>query len=471
MTEAAPSPVLPGDLIAGKYRAERVLGTGGMGVVVAAQHVQLGQRVALKFLLPAGIADPLVVARFEREARAAAQLRSEHVARVLDVGHMDSGAPYIVMELLEGSDLGDLLSQSGPLEESQAVDYLLQACEAIAEAHNAGIVHRDLKPKNLFVTRRVDGWPLVKVLDFGISKVKDSADFNLTGTSEIIGSPNYMSPEQLRASRDVDLRSDIWSIGAILYELLGGRVPFVAETLTQLCSMVLTEAPRPLSELREGIHPELQRVISRCLEKSASDRYANVGELAVALAPFATAHGSALASRVAMVAVGAKHSPPEATSSPRVTTPPGANGSTSVSWGNTSLASPQPRRALLLGAAIGAVLVGGGAVAFLGSPSHPPTAPGAEGIPSSVTDTPRAFGSPAASTASAASGSTATAAPPLPPVTAPSTGTRTAGPEATPSSPTAGPVRGPRHPAKPGSDTRPVAANPGGDDDLPADRK
>jgi serine/threonine-protein kinase len=193
-------PVAQGDVLAGKYRVDHVLGVGGMGVVVSATHLQLDQRVALKFMLPVGLAHPALVERFAREARAAARLKSDHVARVLDVGTLDSGSPYMVMEYLEGSDLGSVVAERGPMPVHMAVDCVLQACDAVAEAHAIGIIHRDLKPRNLFLTGRNDGRALVKVLDFGISKHKTGAsDLSLTRTTEIIGSPNYMSPEQLRS--------------------------------------------------------------------------------------------------------------------------------------------------------------------------------------------------------------------------------------------------------------------------------
>lgn len=462
MAAPPPPPVAPGDVLAGKYCVERVLGFGGMGVVVAALHMQLGQHVALKFLLPDGMANPQVVQRFEREARAAAQLRSEHVARVIDVGRMEAGTPYIVMELLNGQDMGDLLIDSGPLSEVDACDYVLQACEAIAEAHTIGIVHRDLKPKNLFVTRRVDGAPLIKVLDFGISKVSGAADLNLTGTAEIIGSPNYMSPEQLRASRDVDPRSDIWSIGAILYELLGGRVPFVAETLTQLCSMVLTEPPRPLEELRPEVHPELRRVIAKCLEKDPANRFRNVGELAMALAPFASAAGSTLASRVAVVAGSGRYLP-ESASSPRVSVPVPGGGSTSVSWDATELAhtGQRPRKALIAGALVGAMVVSTiTAGLLLLSSSSKPTATGSDPPSAPITVAPPAP-SPTHSNTSVPT-PVATAAPTAPPPSPTPSATPSTSSATTPlasSRLTKPPVSKPTLPIK-----RPS-------DDLPIDRK
>src|SRR3954463_12881127 len=200
--------VRAGDILAGKYRIDRVLGVGGMGVVVAAHHMQLDERVAVKFLLPRALKNPEAVTRFIREARAAVKIKSEHVARVTDVGRLENGAPYIVMEYLEGLDLGAWLQQRGPLPVSQAVEFLLQACEAIAEAHALGIVHRDLKPANLFVIRRPDGGLSVKVLDFGIAKrIGAARGANITSTAAVMGSPLYMSPEQLNSSKDADART------------------------------------------------------------------------------------------------------------------------------------------------------------------------------------------------------------------------------------------------------------------------
>lgn len=283
------SDLAPGQLIADKYRVERVLGEGGMGYVVAAHHLKLDQRVALKFLKPDALKHPHVVQRFAREARAAAKIRGEHVARVIDVGDLPSGAPYIVMEYLEGEDLGQRLQQRGPLQVEEAVGYLLQACEALAEAHAAGIVHRDLKPPNLFLARTAGRIPIVKVLDFGISKALDeSADGgrHLTSTSMIMGTPHYMSPEQLRSSRDVDPRSDIWALGVVLFELLTGQPPFDGENPTAVITSIIADDPRSLLELRADAPSGLWAVLLRCLAKSRGDRFANVLQLAKALAPF-----------------------------------------------------------------------------------------------------------------------------------------------------------------------------------------
>jgi eukaryotic-like serine/threonine-protein kinase len=301
-----PPPVPIGELVAGKYRIERIIGQGGMGVVVAAMHEQLGQRVAIKMLLQEAKASPNAIARFMREARAAASIRGEHVARVLDVGELDGGAPYIVMEYLEGRDLSETLSKDGPLPVEEAVAFVLQACEAIAEAHAAGIIHRDLKPSNLFVTAGPDGTPLVKVLDFGISKALltsgsgSGSENKLTTTSSFVGSPVYSPPEQLVQSSDVDARADIWSIGTILFEALAGRAPFVGDSVMHVASRIFNEAPTPLSELRPDLPPELSAVVMRCLRKRREERYSDVSELALALAPFAPGH-SVSAERIARI--------------------------------------------------------------------------------------------------------------------------------------------------------------------------
>jgi hypothetical protein len=242
-----------GTLLAGKYRIDRIIGQGGMGMVVAATHIHLQQQVALKFLLPEFLNNTQVVERFVREARASAALRGEHVCRVSDVGALDMGAPYIVMELLEGVDLATLLVQQGTMQVAQACDYVLQASIGVAEAHGMSIVHRDLKPANLFLTRRPDGTPQIKVLDFGIAKAQGDSNLNLTKTTSILGSPGYMSPEQLRSSKDVDIRSDIWSLGVILYELVTGRPPFTGESITELAIRVTMAADRAdAARLRSG---------------------------------------------------------------------------------------------------------------------------------------------------------------------------------------------------------------------------
>jgi serine/threonine protein kinase len=275
-----------GDLLFGKYRVERVIGSGGMGIVVAARHEQLDQLVAIKFIREDVLENPDNARRFLREARAAAKLKSEHVARVLDVGMLESGAPYMIMEFLEGSDLAKILAESGPMSPAAALPLFRQTCTALAEAHAAGIVHRDLKPQNLFLTHTPGGSPRLKVLDFGIAKsfdVEGKAARALTKTTAVLGSPLYMAPEQMLSSRDVDARVDVWSLGVVLFELLTGRWPFEADTYPALCVKIANEVPRRLSDFRQDVPPEVVAIIERCLEKDVTKRFANAAEIAKAI--------------------------------------------------------------------------------------------------------------------------------------------------------------------------------------------
>jgi serine/threonine protein kinase len=292
-------PVKPGEVLAGKYRIERVLGAGGMGVVVEALHIDLDERVALKFLLPEAL-KPELVERFLREARTAIRIKNEHVARVSDVGRLEGGAPYMVMEFLVGSDLDAILKARGSLPPGQVVDWILQACEALAEAHSLGIIHRDLKPANLFLTHRADGTELIKVIDFGIAKAiqPEGSSAALTHTSQIMGSPLYMSPEQMRNAKHVDARSDIWALGITLYQLLSNKTPFDADTVHALCAALLTEAPKPLETQQTGLPPALCAVVMRCLAKDPEERYASVAQLATALRPFGSPSAAASMTRI-----------------------------------------------------------------------------------------------------------------------------------------------------------------------------
>jgi serine/threonine protein kinase len=271
-----------GQVFLGKYRVESILGQGGMGVVAECTHLQLNERVALKMLREDVLLDPDAVERFMREAQAAAKLKSEYVARVRDVGALESGTPFMVMEYLDGQDLGVLITERGTLPAPWATELILQTCEALSEAHSLGIVHRDIKPTNLFVTWRPDGTALIKVLDFGISKSSMGTDMRLTQTQSLLGTPAYMSPEQMRSARLVDGRTDIWSLGTVLYELLEGRKPFEAESFSEMCVKVAVDPPSPMS--RAPI--DLQHVVLRCLAKTPEQRYASMAELARDLVPF-----------------------------------------------------------------------------------------------------------------------------------------------------------------------------------------
>lgn len=286
-----------GDVVAGKYEVQSVVGEGGMGVVLAARHMQLGQTVALKLLRPELADSPDTVGRFLREARAAAVLGSDHVVRIYDVGTLEGGAPFMVMELLRGVDLRVVLDQRATMQVERAVEYLLQACSAVADAHAHGIVHRDLKPSNLFLTERSDGAPLVKVLDFGISKVLDPVapgNVDLTSTDAIVGSPRYMAPEQIRNARKVDTRADIWGLGVLLHEMLAGSPPFEAESMSAMCATIAADEPASVRAANPLVPAELEAVVRRCLEKNPDRRYQTVAELVEALRPFSTRSGANL---------------------------------------------------------------------------------------------------------------------------------------------------------------------------------
>jgi serine/threonine-protein kinase len=287
-----------GDIILGKYEVTQVLGKGGMGLVVAARHCELDGFVALKFLLPAFLDDAEMSARFAREARTATRIKNEHVARVHDVGTFE-GAPFIVMEHLIGTDLSGVLRQRGQLPIAEAVDLLLQACEAVAEAHAHGIVHRDLKPANLFVSTASDGTPLVKVLDFGISKAAFLEDDpSMTASRVAMGTPRYMSPEQLRSSKDVDARSDIWSLGVILYEMLAAAPPFTGESTPTVHQAILRGKYARLSVHRGDVPAALEELVSKALKLDRRKRPSSVEAFAGELAPLGSSEAQASYVRV-----------------------------------------------------------------------------------------------------------------------------------------------------------------------------
>ncbi|HEY6727121.1 MAG TPA: serine/threonine-protein kinase [Polyangiaceae bacterium] len=284
-----------GDVIAERYRVEAVLGAGAMGVVVAARHIELDDPVAIKFLAQDLVSSPHALGRFHREARAAAKIKHEHVIRVYDVGRSASGVPYLVMERLDGCDLATLLDREGPLPLAESLRYVREACAGIGEAHRLGIVHRDIKPSNLFCVRHADARRSVKVLDFGISKLIEPApDGSITGTASLLGSPSYMSPEQMRAPNRVDHRTDIWSLGVVLYELSTGGLPFFGSSYAQLCLSVTSDTPDPPRARCPDLHPELEAIVLKCLHKNRDERYPSVAALAQALDAFVTErHGDA----------------------------------------------------------------------------------------------------------------------------------------------------------------------------------
>jgi len=375
MAEDAKFPVAPGDYIAGKYRVERLLGSGGMGVVFSAFHLQLHERVALKFLRSDVTREGEAVTRFVREARAAVRIRNDHVVRVMDVGTLDDGAPYLVMEHLEGRDLAAELALRGRFALTDVVDLLLQACEALAEAHSLGIVHRDLKPANLFLTQRANGSLWLKVMDFGISKVPLGVqEPAMTHTHAMLGSPTYMSPEQLRSPRDVDARSDLWALGAVLFQLLSGEPPFKGQTLSDLCINIATQDSPKLSALRPDLPREFDAVLDRCMAKEREQRFSNVAELALALAPFASRQGLSSLDHVVSVikSSGASVSAPNGAASAAVSAPKVVPSATLTAWDQSSATSRRPRRLLALAAVTALAL---GSVTLYFNTKAPPALP------------------------------------------------------------------------------------------------
>jgi eukaryotic-like serine/threonine-protein kinase len=294
-----------GALLGDKYRVERVLGAGGMGAVLGVRHTRLDEPRALKLMLPEAPLTASSRERFFREARSAARLRSQHATRVHDVGELPDGSPYIEMELLEGEDLAALLERSGPLPIERVISWMLEACEALAEAHAAGIVHRDIKPANLFLARGVGDRSLIKVLDFGIAKLLNAGSGALTATNAAVGSPLYMAPEQLRSAALADPRSDVWALGVTMFELLTGRPPFVADSITALTLVIASDQPPRPASLRPTLPRALEHVILRCLEKDPAARFASIDALAAALraARDARAAGHELAADLAATAV------------------------------------------------------------------------------------------------------------------------------------------------------------------------
>lgn len=285
-----------GEILADKYRAERVLGAGGMGVVVRVRHLQNSQVFALKFLRPSVARDPSATARFLREAQAAGRIQNPHVVRISDVGTLASGLPYLVMEYLEGVTLEARLKAGPTLDVAAACDFALQACEGLAAAHATGVIHRDIKPANLTLCPREEQSELLKILDFGVSKILDENQ-GLTRTQTALGSPLYMSPEQMRSARAVDARADQWSLGAVIYRMLTGKLPFNAASLPRVCVLVMEGSFAPMNTLCPDLPAPLVAAVERCLKVEPNERHADVAALAQALAPFAGIEGEISAER------------------------------------------------------------------------------------------------------------------------------------------------------------------------------
>ncbi len=385
-----------GALIAEKYRVVAIIGRGGMGTVYSAAQVEVDERVAVKVLLESATENEEMVARFVNEAKAAMRIKSEHICKVMDFGRHEGETPYMVMEYLEGKDLGQIVTEGGTTQD-QAIDWFIQAVDGVGRAHALGIVHRDLKPSNLFLAQLSPTESIIKVLDFGISKTTDHGHVSLTATRATLGSPLYMSPEQLRSSKNVDSRADIWSLGVILFELLTGRTPFIGETVGEVFANVIEAKPVPLRQHLPSAAPELEQIILRCLEKKPENRFQSAAELGEALLPWGTAeHRVALATlrRVTTArstrASGAistgsamlPGAPPSSrsllaatmddTSSPNLpvagsSSPQGAMQMTAASWGDADDPFNQgKKKKWAIGGGIVAI-VGGGALAVLAS--------------------------------------------------------------------------------------------------------
>ena len=364
-----------------------MLGTGGMGVVVAARHLQQGHEVALKMLLRSVAQEGESVARFLREGRAASVLRSPHAVRLLDFGETADGAPFLVMELLRGQDLGTYLEQRGPMPLGEVARLLTQACHALEEAHSRGIVHRDLKPSNLFLQEQPGQLPQLKILDFGISKFmgSDEMHHSLTGTRTTLGTPLYMSPEQVRNAKRVDTRTDVWSLGVLLQELLTGRPPFEASSFSGLCAAIIADAPVPIRDSWPGVPPEIEALVARCLEKDPARRLATVQEFAAILAPHAGVQlaPAPRASRSSLheqePTLAASHSDElvpsteRAPSQPAIAVSPGAENARSLVGVASSRSGQEPAPRRLPAAAALLLLLPVGFLAFrLGAGTAPP---------------------------------------------------------------------------------------------------
>jgi serine/threonine-protein kinase len=286
-------------MVAGRFRVEEEIGRGGMGVVLRGRDTD-NRAIAIKVLLPEAIAHPEAVPRFMSEAQAAQELTSAHSVRVYDHGTLESGLPFMVMELLEGQDLASVIEKSGPMSPADASDAIIDACDALSEAHSRGMVHRDLKPANLFAVRGADGRTRVKVLDFGVSKVASHIrQLALTSTGTILGSPHYMAPEQLRSAKGADARADTWSLGVVIYEMLtGGQMPFDGRSFGELFMQIVSKEPIPLDSVRPDVPPGLAAVVVRCMKRERDERYADMKELVAALAPFASPAGAEAARRI-----------------------------------------------------------------------------------------------------------------------------------------------------------------------------
>lgn len=405
----------PGDTIAEKYVVESELGSGGMGQILAARHKTLGSPVAIKLLRATIAADRDAVARFRREALAMAKLRGEHLVRIHDVGQTEHGVPFIVMERLEGQDL-DALVRRGQhrLPPGEVIEYALQACEALAEAHDAGIVHRDLKPRNLFLARSPTGKRSIRVIDFGLAKgheADSSTGVKLTLPGTIVGTLRYMAPEQLNGD-PVDLRTDVWGLGQCMYRLLTGSAAFPQEGHAELVAAILGgHVPRAPHELCPAVSSGLSAVVMRCLAHERSERFATMRDLADALRTGASSAASSVVSRTRIVAATATAPGTSAMALPALA-PPASESPLAPPVMMAEAPSPSSYvPGVLLGLGIAAVILGIGGVLLvrglslvtsgtaLEAPALPVPAPSVPVLPTGTLPEPADTPSPATPTA------------------------------------------------------------------------
>jgi len=348
-------PGLEGEILVNRYRVERVVARTAHEVVLEASHLDLGQRVLLRHLTTLASTSPEAVARFQRGARKAREMRSEHAERVVDFGRLDGGAPYRAVELPRGPSLAEIVRVRGALPIAEAVDIVLTACEPVAEAHASGMVHRSLSTSNVFVERRSDGSPLVRVLDFGVSDALEpdwaSSDELAPGAGASTESLRFASPEQIRNPGAVDARSDVWALGAILYELIAGAPLFHADSPLTLLAMIAADTPTPLSLFRADVPSDLEQLVLSCLEKDPEARPRSVVDVVLALTPYASADAQPAAARVARIVMRTTRPPPLPNQGPHSSAPHGPSmpphGRTSTSPGRTSTSPARNSRALV----------------------------------------------------------------------------------------------------------------------------